>query len=121
MLWSKQRSTAIDDPRVAVLDPPTSARCNGPSDPGGGPRGFALANKGHDTRARQAYLGHRNSSTRCAIPSWRRIGSRTFGESEADLVHLGFFPNHTGAISRAKMAAPIRADIRMSRLETPKT
>ena len=23
-------------------------------------RGFALANKGHDTRALQAYLGHRN-------------------------------------------------------------
>ena len=22
--------------------------------------GFALANKGHDTRARQAYLGHKN-------------------------------------------------------------
>ena len=35
--------------------------------------------------------------------------------------HLNFFPNHTGAISRAKMAAPVRADIRMSRLETPKT
>ena len=35
--------------------------------------------------------------------------------------HLGFFPNHTGAISRAKMAAPVRADIRMSRLEKPKT
>ena len=33
--------------------------------------------------------------------------------------HLNFFPNHTGAISRAKMAAPVRANIRMSRLETP--
>jgi hypothetical protein len=35
------------------------------------------------------------------------------------LGHFGFFPNHTGAVSRAKMAAPVRADIRMSRLETP--
>jgi site-specific recombinase XerD len=25
-----------------------------------GARGFALANKGHDTRALQAYLGHKN-------------------------------------------------------------
>jgi hypothetical protein len=30
-------------------------------------------------------------------------------------------PNHTGTISRAKMAVPVRADIRMSRLEMPKT
>ena len=35
--------------------------------------------------------------------------------------HLNFFPNHTGTISRAKMAVPVRADIRMSRLEMPKT
>jgi hypothetical protein len=35
--------------------------------------------------------------------------------------HLDFFPNHTGAISRRKMAAPVRADIRMSTLERPKT
>jgi integrase len=38
--------------------------------------GFALANQGHDTRALQA-TGI--SSTRCAIPSWRLIGSRTSG------------------------------------------
>jgi site-specific recombinase XerC len=47
--------------------------------------GFALANKGHDTRALQAYLGHRNiqlSSTRCATRSFRPIGSRIFGEAE---------------------------------------
>ena len=54
--------------------------------------GFALANKGHDTRALQAYLGHRNipprspstspatSSTRCDTPSCRRAGSRTSGD-----------------------------------------
>ena len=36
---------------------------------------FALAAKGHDTRALT-----RISSTRYAIPSCRRIGSRTFGD-----------------------------------------
>jgi hypothetical protein len=40
---------------------------------------------------------------------------------EADFGHLDFFPNHTVPTSRAKMAAPVRADIRMSRLERPKT
>jgi integrase len=43
--------------------------------------GFALADKGHDTRALQAYLGTRTSSTRCATPNCRRIGSRTSGAS----------------------------------------
>jgi type 1 fimbriae regulatory protein FimB/type 1 fimbriae regulatory protein FimE len=37
--------------------------------------GFALANKGHDTRALQAAT----SSTRCDTPSCRRAGSRIFG------------------------------------------
>ena len=43
--------------------------------------GFALANKGHDTRSLQAYLGHRNISTRCVIRSCRRIGLKIFGGS----------------------------------------
>jgi Phage integrase family len=43
--------------------------------------GYALANAGHDTRALQAWLGHKTSSTRCATRSWRRTGSRTFGDS----------------------------------------
>ena len=41
--------------------------------------GFALANKGHDTRAMQAYLRHRNIQQRCATPSCHPIGSRTSG------------------------------------------
>jgi integrase len=42
--------------------------------------GYALANAGHDTRALQAWLGHKNtSSTPCATPNSRRIGSRTSG------------------------------------------
>ena len=41
--------------------------------------GYALANKGHDTRALQAYLGHRNISTRCGTPSYRRRGLRSSG------------------------------------------
>jgi site-specific recombinase XerD len=32
--------------------------------------GYALANAGHDTRALQAWLGHKNIQHRCAIPSW---------------------------------------------------
>ena len=43
--------------------------------------GFALANKGHDTRALQAYLGHRNIQHTCATPSCHPIGSRTSGDS----------------------------------------
>jgi site-specific recombinase XerC len=35
--------------------------------------GYALANRGHDTRALQAYLGHRNC---------HRIDSKTFGGNE---------------------------------------
>ena len=36
--------------------------------------------KGHDTRALQAYLGHRNElHIRCLRPSWPRRGSRTSG------------------------------------------
>jgi hypothetical protein len=41
--------------------------------------GYALANKGHDTRALQAYLGHKTFSTRCATLSCRRLDSRIFG------------------------------------------
>ena len=35
-------------------------------------RGYALANAGHDTRAIQAWMGHRTSSTRSVIRSSRR-------------------------------------------------
>ena len=41
--------------------------------------GYALANKRHDTRALQAYLGHRNIQLRSAIPSCRRRASKIFG------------------------------------------
>jgi hypothetical protein len=47
--------------------------------------GFALANAGHDTRALQAYLGTRTSSTRFDIRNWRRPGSRTSGNPDAAL------------------------------------
>jgi hypothetical protein len=40
--------------------------------------GYALANRGHDTRALQAYLGHRNS-TRYATQKCRLPALRTFG------------------------------------------
>jgi type 1 fimbriae regulatory protein FimB/type 1 fimbriae regulatory protein FimE len=42
--------------------------------------GFALANRGHNTRALQAYLGHKNIRTRFfATPNCRRIDLRTSG------------------------------------------
>jgi hypothetical protein len=43
--------------------------------------GYALANAGHATRRLQAYPGTRIYSTRCAVPSWRRIDSRISGDS----------------------------------------
>jgi hypothetical protein len=45
--------------------------------------GFALANAGHDTRARRRILGTATFSTRCATLSWRRTGSRIFGGRES--------------------------------------
>jgi len=49
--------------------------------------GFALANKGHDTRALQAYRPQEHSTS--GTPRCRRRGSRIFGTSEvlADLGH----------------------------------
>jgi hypothetical protein len=41
--------------------------------------GFALANKGHDTRRCRAISAIRTSSIRCATPSCHRIASRTSG------------------------------------------
>jgi hypothetical protein len=41
--------------------------------------GYALANAGHDTRALQAWLGRKNTSTRCVTPRWFLIGLRTSG------------------------------------------
>ena len=42
--------------------------------------GFALANKGHDTRALQAYLGHRNiqHTVRCQIRPLRSNAAAIF-------------------------------------------
>jgi len=47
--------------------------------------GFALANKGHDTRACRPTLATATSSTRCDTPSCRRAGSRTSGD---DRIHM---------------------------------
>ena len=43
--------------------------------------GYALANKGTDTRTLQAYLGHRSIQSRCATANWRLGGLRTCGGS----------------------------------------
>ena len=45
--------------------------------------GFALANKGHDTRACRRIWGTRTSSTPCGTPSFRRLGSRISGSRAA--------------------------------------
>jgi hypothetical protein len=53
--------------------------------------GFALANKGHDTRALQAYLGHRNiQHTVKSTPSWRRPGSAISGDDHAAPILIEF-------------------------------
>ena len=41
--------------------------------------GYALANKGTDTRTLQAYLGPAAFNRRSGIPSWRLVASRTCG------------------------------------------
>jgi site-specific recombinase XerD len=41
--------------------------------------GFALANAGHDTRALQAYLGHRNIQHTVRYTELAPTGSRTSG------------------------------------------
>jgi hypothetical protein len=41
--------------------------------------GYALANKGHDTRAIQGWLGIGRSPARRSTRRWRRTGSRIFG------------------------------------------
>ena len=46
--------------------------------------GFALANKGHDTRAFRPTSATATSSTRCDTPSCRRAGLRTFGDRLRD-------------------------------------
>jgi hypothetical protein len=44
--------------------------------------GYALANKGHDARAIQGWLGHRSITTAGSIRRWRRTDSRISGGSE---------------------------------------
>ena len=46
--------------------------------------GYALANAGHDTLPCRPGSATRTSSTRCAIPSLRRTGSRTSGANQAE-------------------------------------
>ncbi len=50
--------------------------------------GYKLANDGHDTRALQHYMGHKNSCTRFDTPRWRLIGLRISGRT--DTLSQGF-------------------------------
>jgi len=47
--------------------------------------GYALANAGHDTRALQAWLGHKNIQHTCVTPNLRRIDLRTSGDNRRSL------------------------------------
>ena len=44
--------------------------------------GFALANAGHDTRALQAYLGHRNIQHKVRYTELAQTSSKHFGKTE---------------------------------------
>ena len=46
--------------------------------------GYALTNRGLDTRALQAYLGHKSIQQRCDILNWRPAGSRIYGDDHHD-------------------------------------
>jgi site-specific recombinase XerD len=46
--------------------------------------GYALANKGHDTRALQAYLGHRNIQHTVRYTELSPTRFKIFGESERE-------------------------------------
>jgi integrase len=50
--------------------------------------GYALATAGHDTRALQAWLGHKNIQHTSGTLNWRRIGSRTSSVRAPDLFLL---------------------------------
>jgi type 1 fimbriae regulatory protein FimB/type 1 fimbriae regulatory protein FimE len=45
--------------------------------------GYKLANDGHDTRALQHYMGHRNIQHTVRYTEMRLIGSRIFGRTES--------------------------------------
>src|SRR5262249_29050471 len=59
--------------------------------------GFKLANDGHDTRALQHYLGHKNIQHTVRYPEWRPIGSRTFGGVEPERPLHDAFVGFAGA------------------------
>jgi site-specific recombinase XerD len=44
--------------------------------------GYALANKGHDTRAIQGWLGHRSTTSTASTRRWRRTGSGSSGGTD---------------------------------------
>ena len=60
--------------------------------------GYALANKGHDTRALQAYLGIAISSTRCATRNCLRHGFGISGD-EIEGKLSGYFGSHMSFLS----------------------
>ena len=71
--------------------------------------GFALADKGHDTRALQAYLGHRNIQHTVRYTSFRPIGSRISGEISHQLAIAQTMPDRETCGKTRLAGAPDRA------------
>ncbi len=67
--------------------------------------GYALANKGHDTRALQAYLGHRNIQHTVGTPNCRRRGSRISGAADDDHCPLRADSDQNCATPRTQRSA----------------
>jgi Phage integrase family len=69
--------------------------------------GYALANKGHDTRAIQGWLGHRSITSTAVYTArrWRRTGSGTSGESDASAQRRPAAPYPFGNTRRFNLAA----------------
>ena len=73
--------------------------------------GYALANRGHDTRALQAYLGHRNIQHTVRYTSLHRIASRISGGSAlaiANKTRLSPVSRRRATPSRAALPSPLR-------------
>ena len=68
--------------------------------------GYALVNRGVDTRTLQAFMGHRSSPAPRAMPRWHRAGSKASGVEAsyaAFLVRLRRFLDYAGTPMRSAL------------------
>ncbi len=93
--------------------------------------GYKLANDGHDTRAIQAYLGHRNIQNTSAIPPWRRSGLRNSFATKSSVLFGGlttrttpkFMPsqNPTAMAAAITIASPLSRSLLSDQVTTALT